>query len=161
MAWHIFHKFGTDIVWHNGGTAGYRSFTGFTPAKKSGAVVLCNTAFDSDDLGFHILESQYPVAKFSAPKERKEIKLDAKILESYEGEYELAPTFKIKITREGDRLFEQATGQPAFEVFTEKEGEFFLTVVDAQITFLKDESGAVSSLILHQNGADQKARKIH
>jgi serine-type D-Ala-D-Ala carboxypeptidase/endopeptidase len=159
MAWHVFHKFGTDIVWHNGGTAGYRSFAGFAPAKKSGAVVLCNTAFDSDDLGFHILESQYPVAKFSAPKERKEVKLDAKILESYVGEYELAPTFKIKITREGDRLFEQATGQPAFEVFAEKEGEFFLKVVDAQITFLKDESGAISSLVLHQNGADQKARK--
>jgi D-alanyl-D-alanine-carboxypeptidase/D-alanyl-D-alanine-endopeptidase len=159
MAWHVFHKFGTDIFWHNGGTAGYRSFAGFVPAKKTGVVVLCNTSFDSDDLGFHILESQYPLAKYSAPKQRSEVTLDPKILESYVGEYELAPTFKIKITREGARLFAQATSQPAFEIFAEKEGEFFLKVVDAQITFSKDEAGAVSGLILHQNGLDQKAPK--
>ncbi len=161
MAWHIFHKFGTDIVWHNGGTAGYRSFAGFVPAKKTGVVVLCNTFLDSDDVGFHILESQYPVAKLSAPKERKEIALDPKILESYVGEYQLAPTFTIKITHDGARLFAQATGQPAFELFAEKEGEFFLKVVDAQITFTKDASGAVTSLILHQNGANQNAKKLH
>jgi CubicO group peptidase (beta-lactamase class C family) len=161
MAWHIFHKFGTDIVWHNGGTAGYRSFAGFAPSKKTGVVVLCNTFLDSDDVGFHILESQYPVAKLSAPTERKEITLDPKILESYVGEYQLAPTFTIKVTHDGSKLFAQATGQPAFELFAEKEGEFFLKVVDAQITFTKDASGAVTSLILHQNGANQNAKKLH
>lgn len=160
MAWHVFHKFGTDIFWHNGGTAGYRSFMGFDPAKKSGVVVLCNTFLDSDDLGFHALESRYPVAKLAAPKERKEIALDAKILESYVGEYELAPSVTFKITRDGSRLFAQATGQPAVELFAEKEAEFFLKVIDAQITFVKGESGAVSSLVLHQNGRDQSARKI-
>ncbi len=159
MAWHVLHKFGTDIFWHNGGTAGYRSFAGFDPVRKSGVVVLCNTAFDSDDLGYHILESQYPVTKYSAPKQRIEVTLDPKVLESYVGEYELAPTFKIKITRDGAHLFAQATAQPAFEIFAEKEGEFFLKVVDAQITFSKNESGVVSGLILHQNGMDQKAPK--
>jgi serine-type D-Ala-D-Ala carboxypeptidase/endopeptidase len=152
MAWHVSHKYGTDIYWHNGGTAGYRSFAGFDPAKKTGVVILCNTFFDIDDQGYHILESQYPLAKFTAPK--KEVALDPKILESYVGEYELAPTFKIKVTREEAHLFVQATGQPKFEIFAEKEGEFFLKVVDAQITFSKD------SLILHQGGADQKAKKI-
>jgi serine-type D-Ala-D-Ala carboxypeptidase/endopeptidase len=152
MAWHISHKYGTDIFWHNGGTAGYRSFAGFDPAKKTGVVILCNTSFDVDDQGYHILESQYPLAKFSAPK--KEVVVDPKILESYVGEYELAPTFKIKVTSEGTHLFVQATGQPRFEVFAEKENEFFLKVVDAQITFSKD------SLILHQGGADQKAKKV-
>jgi D-alanyl-D-alanine-carboxypeptidase/D-alanyl-D-alanine-endopeptidase len=160
MAWHVFHKFGTDIYWHNGGTAGYRSFAGFVPAKKTGVVVLCNTFFDIDDMGYHILESQYPVGKFSAPKERVEMALDPKILESYVGEYELAPTFKIKITHEGARLFAQATDQPQFEVFAEKEGEFFFKVVDAQITFKKNEAGVVTELILHQNGANPRAKKI-
>lgn len=159
MAWHIFHKFGTDVVWHNGGTAGYRSFAGFNPRTRTGVVVLCNTFFDCDDIGFHALESQYPVAKLSAAKERKEVTLDPKILESYAGEYELAPTFKIKIRHEGSHLFAQATDQPAFEIFAEKEGEFFLKVVDAQITFTKDDTGAVTGLILHQNGLDQKAKK--
>jgi len=159
MAWHVFHKYGTDLFWHNGGTGGYRSFAGFIPTKKTGVVVLCNSAIGSDDLGFHILESQYPVSKFAAPKIRTEISLDPKILDTYVGEYPLAPTFVIKITRDGSHLFAQATGQPQFELFAEKEGEFFLKVVDAQITFTKDDSGAVAALILHQGGMDQKAKR--
>jgi len=159
MAWHIFHKYGTDIVWHNGGTAGYRTFAGFDPARKTGVVVLCNTFVDCDDIGRHALESQYPVAKLTAAKERKEISLDPKVLDTYVGEYPLAPAFIIKITRDGSRLMAQATAQPEFEIFAEKEDEFFFKVVDAQLTFTKDASGTVTGLILHQNGLDQKATK--
>ncbi|MGA3039356.1 MAG: serine hydrolase [Bryobacteraceae bacterium] len=151
MAWHLLTKFDTQIWWHNGGTAGYRSFVGFDPAKKEGVVVLCNTFMDNDDLGRHVLESRYPVA---AIREHKEVAVDAAVLEKYVGEYALSPAFKIAVTREGSRLFAQATAQPRFEIFAEAESEFFLKVVDAQITFLND------GLILHQNGMDQKAKKV-
>jgi CubicO group peptidase (beta-lactamase class C family) len=149
MAWHVFTKFDTQIWWHNGGTYGYRSFLGFNPAKKEGVVVLCNTYMDNDDLGKHVLESRYPVTTF-----HKEVQVDAAVLEPYVGEYELTPAFKIAVTREGARLFAQATGQPRFEIFAQSESEFFLKVVDARITFLKD------GLILHQGGVDQKAKKV-
>ena len=71
MAWHIFTKFGGEIVWHNGGTYGYRSFIGFDPVAKKGVVVLCNTFMDNDDVGLHVLDSRYSVATFgngTAPK---------------------------------------------------------------------------------------------
>ncbi len=151
MAWHIFTKFDEQIYWHNGGTYGYRSFVGFNPAKKEGVVVLCNTFMDNDDLGRHILEARYPVITY---REHKEITADPAVLEKYAGEYELAPTFKIAVTRDGSRLYVQATGQARVEAFAESETEFFLKVVDAQITFEKD------GLILHQGGADQKAKKV-
>ncbi|HYL77883.1 MAG TPA: serine hydrolase [Bryobacteraceae bacterium] len=160
MAWHVFHKFGTDIVWHNGGTAGFRTLAGFAPAKKTGVVVLCNTFTDCDDIGRHVLESQWPAARFSPPVAHQEITLDPKILESYVGEYELAPKVTIKITSDGGRMFALLTGQPAVEIFAEKEGEFFLKIVDAQLSFTKSESGGVSGLIMHQNGIDQKARRL-
>ena len=149
MAWHVFTKFDTRIWWHNGGTAGYRSFVGFNPAKKEGVVVLCNTFMDNDDLGKHILESRYPVSTF-----QKEVPADAAVLEKYVGEYQMTPAFKITVTREGARLFVQATGQPRFEIFAQSESEFFLKVVDARITFQKD------GLILHQGGVDQRAKKV-
>ena len=149
MAWHVFTKFDSQIWWHNGGTYGYRSFVGFNPAKKEGVVVLCNTFLDNDDLGKHILESRYPVSTF-----HKEVQVDAAVLETYAGEYELGPTFKIAVTREGARLFIQATGQPRFEIFAQSDSEFFLKVVDARITFLKD------GLVLHQGGVDQQAKKV-
>jgi CubicO group peptidase (beta-lactamase class C family) len=157
MGWHIWRKFETDLVWHNGGTLGYRSFAGFEPSAKKGAVVLCNTFLDIDDIGRHLVDGRYQVAALSPPKQA--IQIDPKILETYVGVYELAPGFSVAITREGSRLFGQATGQPRFEMFAQKDTEFFLRVVDAQITFVRDETGKVTHLILHQNGIDQKGRK--
>ena len=56
-------------------------------------------------------------------------------------------------------FFAQATGQNRFELFAETETDFFLKVVDAQITFVKDDKGQVTSLVLHQNGVNQPAKK--
>jgi hypothetical protein len=84
----------------------------------------------------------------------QEIKIDPKILGDYEGSYQLAPSFAIKVSTRDGRLFVQATGQPEFEVFPSKKDEFFLKVVDAQITFTRDAGGKVTGMVLHQNGRD-------
>jgi len=60
LAWHILDQYG-EIVWHNGGTAGYRAFAGFNPSTGKGVVVLCNTSADIDDIGRHLLDERYPV----------------------------------------------------------------------------------------------------
>ena len=146
---------GRTIVWHNGGTGGYRTFTGFDEATGLAIVVLSNTAQSVDEIGFHLLDSSVPL-----PKVRKEVVLSPALLDSYVGTYELAPTFAIVITRQGQQLFAQATGQPPFPIFAESEGEFFLKVIDAQVSFTKDNStGAVTGLVLHQNGANQPGKK--
>ena len=92
--------------------------------------------------------------------EPKEIKIDPKIYESYAGVYELAPDFIITLTSEDGKLMAQATGQPKFELFPTSETEFFLKVVEAQVTFVKDEAGKVTQLILNQNGRKMPAKKI-
>jgi serine-type D-Ala-D-Ala carboxypeptidase/endopeptidase len=58
------------------------------------------------------------------------------------GTYQLAPNFSITITREGEHLFEQATNQPKFEIFPASDKDYFLKVVDAQITFVTDAQDA-------------------
>jgi hypothetical protein len=80
--------------------------------------------------------------------------------DQFVGEYELRPGFVLTVTRDGDRLMTQATGQAKVEVFPESELKFFLKVADGQITFVKDASGAVTGLILHQAGRDRPAKKI-
>jgi hypothetical protein len=85
---------------------------------------------------------------------REEVALDPAVLERYVGVYELRPGFDLTVTREDGRLFAQATGQSRFELFAESETEFFLKVVDAQITFVQGESGAFDELVLHQGGND-------
>ena len=95
-----------------------------------------------------------------APKEHKEVQVDTQIFAKYVGTYELAPGFSIAITREGDRLFEQATNQGRVEIYPESEKDYFLKVVDAQITFVTDSNGVVTGLILHQGGRDQTGKRI-
>ncbi|MBI3652580.1 MAG: serine hydrolase [Acidobacteria bacterium] len=160
LGWHVFTRYNTEIIWHNGGTGGYRTFAGFDTKKRAGVVVLSNSAWGQDDIGLHLLESQFALLNFAKPKARTEIQVDAKILATYVGEYELTPTFKINVTRDGDKLFAQATEQPKIQVFAETESEFFFKVVDAQITFVKDDKGQVTQMILHQNGQNLPAKKI-
>jgi serine-type D-Ala-D-Ala carboxypeptidase/endopeptidase len=157
LGWFKLAEFGNEVVWHNGQTGGYHSFVGFDKKKGVGVVVLSNSAIDIDDIGRHLIDRRFPLKK--PKKNRNEISLDSTVLESYLGDYELAPTFVISITREGKQLMLQATGQPKNAIFAEAEGKFFLKVVDAQISFIKDENGTVTQLILHQGGANQPAKK--
>ena len=104
--------------------------------------------------------------KYELPQEpspaapRKEIKVDAKVLDLYVGEYELAPGFTITVSREGDRLVGLPTGQSKAELFAESESKFFLKVVEAQVQFVKNDKGVVDKLVLYQNGRETPARKI-
>jgi hypothetical protein len=91
---------------------------------------------------------------------RKEVAVIPEVLERYVGKYDLAPGFTLTVSREGHRLFVQATGQPRFELFAEAEREFFLKDIDAQITFEGEARSRASRLVLHQNGAHQPARRI-
>jgi len=154
LAWHILSRPAGTIVWHNGGTGGYRSFIGFDPARHVGVVVLCNNGNENvDDIGFHLLDQTFPL---SPPRQRHtEVTVDSLILQRYVGEYELAPTFHLVITREAAHLFAQATAQPRFAIFAESDSTFFLKAVDAQLTFRAD------GLVLHQNGQHTPARKVH
>ena len=99
-------------------------------------------------------------AMAQARAERKAVKLDPGVYDAYVGKYELASEFVITVRREENGLSIQTTDQPKFEVFAESDTKFFLTAVDAQITFVKNEKGEVTSLILHQNGADQMAKRL-
>ncbi len=94
----------------------------------------------------------------TVPKDRVSAKVPPKVYDAYVGQYELAPGNVMTIRRDGDKLRAQLTGQPNFEVFPESETSFFYKVVDAQITFVRDEKGKVTQLVLHQNG-NKPARK--
>lgn len=86
--------------------------------------------------------------------------VDTTVLASYVGDYQLAPAFSIVVMRESDRLFAQATGQARFELFASSPTRFYLKVVDAQVSFVRNEKGEVDQLILHQNGRDMPGKRV-
>ncbi len=57
LGWHISPSPRGEIVWHNGGTGGFRSFVGFERARSIGVVVLVDTAsaVGGDDIALHLL----------------------------------------------------------------------------------------------------------
>ena len=107
-----------------------------------------------------MLSARDALDRLGVEVEREIVRVPDEVIESYLGRYELRPTFSIEVTRDGIHLYAQATGQGRFEIFPSAENEFYLTVVDAQITFNRDGSGEVESLTLHQNGQHLPAPKV-
>jgi D-alanyl-D-alanine carboxypeptidase len=94
------------------------------------------------------------------PPARQVISAAPDYLERFVGEYRLAPTFAIAITREGKQLFAQATDQPRFELFPSAPNEFFLKEVDAQLVFSRKGDQPAHELVLHQNGKRMAGKRV-
>lgn len=274
LGWHILKSKTGDVIWHNGGTGGYRAFAGFVRETGEGVVLLTNSTESVDDIGFHLLNPEsalrsvkpglaaelrktidtkgveaakalfydvkenkqdeydfseedlntlgysyfeknleaalsifkmnvdmYPASSnvydsygeallkngdkdLAIENYRKSVELnpgntngiqalekmgvklqikDAEVpeatLDTYVGTYELVPGFNMVITREGKQLYGQATGQERFGLFATSNREFYLKVVNAQITFNINEQAAVESLTLFQNGQKTTGKK--
>jgi hypothetical protein len=155
LGWITSHRDGRRIIWHNGGTGGYRSFIGFCRESGMGVAVLVNSERDCDDLGFHLLDQDYELARLESRPE--EIELAPEVLEKYAGVYVLTPEAKFTVQVVDGQLMVQLTGQQAVPVYPRSETEFFSKLVNAGLTFEMDESGKVTNLVLHQGGRDRIA----
>ena len=157
FGWFLGEARGHRLIEHGGAWQGFNAHISRYVDDKLTVIVLTNRAgADSGKIGAGIA-GLYDAEL--APVKHTAIRIDPKIFDAYVGEYELHPGFVLKIFREGDKFWGQATGQSRAEIFPESETTFFLEVVDAQLTFVKNESGAVTHLILHQGG-DAEAKKI-
>ena len=102
-------------------------------------------------------------------KDITEVKVDPAVYDSLLGKFDCGdgvvdgrgrPGGALTVTREGNHLFAQLTGQPKFEIFPQSETEYFGKAVDAQVTFVKDATGKVTKAMLHQGGTIIDAPKI-
>jgi CubicO group peptidase (beta-lactamase class C family) len=154
----------TGSYWHNGGTGGYSSYALFNPEKDYALIVLFNASPDvpfADTLGAHIEQRLTGLAAVKVAHEfPKTVEVDSKVLDGYTGQYQLAPNFILTVTRDGAHMITQATGQGQIEIFPESQTKFFTKAMEADITFLTDDQGHATSLVLHQNGADHPAPRI-
>ncbi len=92
--------------------------------------------------------------------EGKETKVDTSGFDAYVGDYEVTPSFTLTISRDGDKLFGQGTGQAKMEVEAVSDTQFTMPQVKASISFEKDAAGKVVGLLLSQGSRSAKAKKI-
>jgi CubicO group peptidase (beta-lactamase class C family) len=76
------------------------------------------------------------------------------------GRYQPNPAITVMVSREGDKLmFESAGGK--VELLPESENSFFSIGLPVTISFVKDDTGTVTDLVLRNNGREAgRARKI-
>lgn len=158
LGWHIADN--GAIHWHNGQTGGYHSFVGFNREKRIGVVVLANSgAGVIDEIGMGLLKMLDGAAP--APLSvRPSADVDPAGLDTLAGSYFLGLGAMYVVTREGDRLMAQLGAQPKFQLHSAGGDEFFYRVVDARVTFERDDKGRITGLVLHQNGQDMRAPRV-
>ena len=151
---------GHKVIDHGGGIEGFNTYLAYYPDERVTVAVLGNLNGQTPQEIAAKLGSIALGEKVVLASEHKEVAVDPKLFDGYVGSYQLAPNFILTVTREGDHLFTQATGQGKLEMFPEGDRDYFLKVVDAQITFVTDAQGRATELILHQGGADQHAKRM-
>lgn len=141
------------VVQHGGGINGFATMLAYYPTTETSVVVLSNVvgpaaAAIAADLG---ALAHGDIVQL--PSERTEITLTPEALGAFVGTYQ-HPSGALMYIRLTDGAFTgQIVGQPQVALFAETPTRFFLKVVDAQIDFVRDAGGAVTHLVLHQNGA--------
>jgi D-alanyl-D-alanine carboxypeptidase len=98
--------------------------------------------------------------KHAAPRvgdvvERKLVTLPAEKLDAVAGRYELRPGFVLELSRDGDKFFGQATGQPKLQLFPESDSLFYVKEIDGQIRIDSPEQ-----LTLLQGGRTMPAKRL-
>lgn len=152
------------VLAHSGHVNGFGTYLLRVPQDRQLVVVLDNEGGQyvkqlSLDM-LHVLYHQPTTGPKLAPAAPKTIALDAATQASYVGRYQLSPTFFITVKAEGNQLLAQATGQPAFALAATAPGRFTVKGVPAELEFVKNATGRIEKLILHQDGHDSPGTKV-
>jgi CubicO group peptidase (beta-lactamase class C family) len=158
--WGVVDVFNRKMVGHNGETEGFRANISRFIDGEVCIIVLSN--MEHAPIGKISIDLAAIVfgEKYSIPEVRQVVTVHPDILRDYAGEYEIKPGFSLTIIEENGRLFCQPTGQDKLEVYPELETVFFLKVVDARISFIRNDNNEVEKLILHQGGKDIPATRV-
>lgn len=94
LGWVISHSDHADVIWHNGGTGGFRTFLGFNPKTQKGIVVLSNSTEGwPDQFGLSLLDPE----NYKKPVVDAALGQDLDYLKRFEGLYEITTNDQQKI----------------------------------------------------------------
>lgn len=157
--WQVTKYLNRKFIGHGGWINGFASSIGRYPEDKLCVIVLSNV----DSVPVNTLARSLAAIAYGLKQtavERKAIKLNPQIYDPYVGEYRLSPNFFVIVTKEGDKLMGQASGQRKVELLPESEIEFFVKEFDAQMMFVYGDTGRITGAILTFNGQQARAEKI-
>lgn len=139
---------------HGGGTGGTRSYLEFTPDTQRGVVILINNdTVEPEEVAAKLRPPPpppkvAPVEQPLAPEKRGE----------FVGVYVANEKAKFTVLfGPGGELYAKLTGRPLRKLLFAGNDRFFNSATDAQLQFQRDAAGKITSLTLHQRGAELAA----
>ncbi len=99
-------------------------------------------------------------ATASVERGNDKIAIDAKLRRRLVGRYQLTPNFIFDVKDRDGHLMVGITDQPINEVFPDSATRWSYRGIDATIEFKLTKTGPAKSLVLHQNGEKQTARRM-
>ena len=146
-----------NLIAHAGGVGGFRTHILGDLDARVGAFVMSN-AGDVGDLA-RVAVQLLRGEDVWIPPRRVPVSVAEDVLEAYVGRFQLRPDLVFTITREGGRLFLQATGGQRRELAAASPTEFYLSSSDADILFMRNEEGVFDRLLFLQ-GEEYLAKRI-
>ncbi|MGD8727941.1 MAG: serine hydrolase [Gemmatimonadales bacterium] len=155
---------GLRQISHGGADVAHRAMLRYFPEIDAGVVTLSNNAnFDGSIAGAVVdayFEDYYqedvdeePVGDRGEGSEA--VVVPAEILDRYVGRFEFEGVgLVITYTRDGDRFYAQATGQPEIDLVAQSDSMFTYEGVEASVTFHTDGDGPVQHATHRQGGRE-------
>lgn len=156
---------GLDYFHHGGADVAHRSMLMVFPEIRGAVVTQSNYAGFNGSIANQIAEAFFKEQMEKAEEAEEEMaeeeeedtgkfEYDPADFDPLTGRYELQvmPGFILTFSRDDDRLYTQATGQPEVDITATSDSTFSLVGVNASVTFHLNEDGSADSLTLHQNG---------
>ncbi len=150
---------------HGGADAAHRSMFMLFPDLEAAVITQSNHAGFPNDIcektALAFFTDSKTVMDPKAATDSNGFSYNPELFDKLAGRYalEVMPSFILEFSREQDKLYTQATGQPRFELFASSDSTFYLTVVEASVTFHRDDRGYARAITLHQNG-HHRANKV-
>ena len=163
---------GQKYIQHGGADVAHRSMLMYFPDIDAAVVTQSNFASFDGSIASKVADAFFEEF-FDKPEEDKESDDEADVTETSDFEYDVtkfedltgryelvvAPGFILTFSRDGDRIYTQATGQPEVNIQATSDSTFTLVGVPAALTFHRNSDGTADSLTLHQNG-NHIAKKV-
>ena len=156
LGWVLSKSNGAELIWHNGGTGGFRSYLGFNPKTQKGVVVLSNSTEDwPDEFGLLILDPDY-----QRPIVDKTLANNPEYLNKFVGSYGIVfpddlSKQHLQISVFGKLLASALSGGEVGMLYPESHGVFGVKgFPDGKVYFSFDDSGNISNVeaCLFSNG---------
>jgi tetratricopeptide (TPR) repeat protein len=90
---------------------------------------------------------------------QNQVKVNSNLLDSYVGDYE-APFGILTIIKDKERLIGRVSGQPDTNLLSRTSDQFVEAIRGTQLTFIKDEKGTITHIVILLNGQEIQAKRI-